>query len=49
MTRGVIQVCLKVVASVATGVRAAIVFAGKRFDVMSVRRWRETVLGGKTG
>ena len=24
-----------------------IVFAGERFDVMSVRRWRERVLGGK--
>ena len=24
-----------------------IVFAGARFDVMSVRRWREKVLGGK--
>lgn len=26
-----------------------IVFAGERFDVMSVRRWRERVLSGKTG
>jgi hypothetical protein len=26
-----------------------IVFEGERFDVMSVRRWRERVLGGKTG
>ena len=26
-----------------------IVFAGERFDVMSVRRWRERVLGGKLG
>ena len=26
-----------------------IVFAGKRFDVMSVRRWREKVLGGGMG
>jgi hypothetical protein len=24
-----------------------IIFAGERFDVMSVRRWREKVLGGK--
>ena len=24
-----------------------IVFEGERFDVMSVRRWRERVLGGK--
>jgi hypothetical protein len=24
-----------------------IVFTGERFDVMSVRRWRERVLGGK--
>ena len=26
-----------------------IVFAGERFDVMSVRRWRERVLGGESG
>jgi hypothetical protein len=26
-----------------------IVFAGERFDVMSVRRWREKVLGGGMG
>ena len=26
-----------------------IVFAGERFDVMSVRRWRERVLGGGSG
>ena len=25
-----------------------IVFAGERFGVMSVRRWRERVLGGKS-
>ena len=24
----------------------AIIFEGERFDVMSVRRWRERVLGG---
>ena len=24
-----------------------IVFAGERFDMLSVRRWREKVLGGK--
>ena len=26
-----------------------IVFAGERFDVMSVRRWRERVVGGESG
>ena len=26
-----------------------IVFGGERFDVMSVRRWRERVLGGGRG